>query len=79
LNGSEARGFWIKWGGGFIGVGKQGEEKPFMSWQDEESLNVSFFGVRTGWGATGVWTIEGLFVYKIVLFKSIYIIYIIIK
>lgn len=60
LNGGEARGFWIKWGGGFIGVGKQGEDKHFMSWQDEESLNVSFFGVRTGWGATGVWTIEGL-------------------
>uniref|UniRef100_A0A2S2Q4X7 C3 and PZP-like alpha-2-macroglobulin domain-containing protein 8 n=1 Tax=Sipha flava TaxID=143950 RepID=A0A2S2Q4X7_9HEMI len=58
LNGSEERSFWIKWGGGFIGVGKQGEEKPFMSWQDEESLNVSFYGVRTGWGATGVWTIE---------------------
>ncbi|XP_060838903.1 uncharacterized protein LOC132920491 isoform X1 [Rhopalosiphum padi] len=58
LNGGEARGFWIKWGGGFIGVGKQGEEKPFMSWQDEESLNVLFYGVRSGWGATGVWTIE---------------------
>jgi len=63
LNGSEARGFWIKWGGGFIGVGKQGEEKPFMSWQDDESLNVLFYGVRSGWGATGVWTIEGLFIY----------------
>lgn len=58
LNNGEARGFWIKWGGGFIGVGKQGEEKPFMSWQDEESLNVLFYGVRSGWGSTGVWTIE---------------------
>jgi hypothetical protein len=74
LNGSEERSFWIKWGGGFIGVGKQGEEKPFMSWQDEESLNVSFYGVRTGWGATGVWTIEGLLiVYTLNYFIFIYI------
>ncbi|XP_050539650.1 uncharacterized protein LOC126904566 isoform X3 [Daktulosphaira vitifoliae] len=58
LNGNEARGFWIKWGGGFIGVGKQGEAQPFMAWQDDESLNIAFFGVRTGWGASGVWTIE---------------------
>lgn len=34
-----------------------------MSWQDDESLNVLFYGVRSGWGATGVWTIEGLFIY----------------
>lgn len=61
MSGDEVRGFWIKWGGGYIAVGKQGEEKPFMSWQDEESLNVSYYGVRTGWGASGVWIIEGLF------------------
>ncbi|XP_050422529.1 uncharacterized protein LOC126834557 isoform X2 [Adelges cooleyi] len=58
LNGNEARGFWIKWGGGFIGIGKQGEAKPFMSWQDDETINVAYFGVRTGWGSSGIWTIE---------------------
>lgn len=74
LNNGEARGFWIKWGGGFIGVGKQGDEKPFMSWQDEESLNVLFYGVRSGWGSTGVWTIEGLFAYhQINLINKIFV------
>lgn len=73
MSGDEARGFWIKWGGGFIGVGKQGEGQTFLSWQDEESINVSFFGVRTGWGASGVWTVEGLFVYYIIFFIILFL------
>lgn len=65
LNGDKTRGFWINWCGGFIGVGKRGEQNPFISWLDKDSLNVSFYGVRTRDNATGVWTIKGLFVYQI--------------
>lgn len=63
LSGDEKRGFWIKWGRGFISVGKYHEEIPFMFWNNEDSFFFTHFGVSTDWGANGVWTIEGLFMH----------------
>lgn len=58
LNGGEFRGFWVRWDNGVISAGREGEAVPFISWQDPEPFPISFFGVCTGWGATGNWKIE---------------------
>ncbi|XP_075215564.1 uncharacterized protein LOC142321403 [Lycorma delicatula] len=58
LSENEARGFWIRWNGGRIAVGKMGEMDPFLSWDDSEHFRITHFGVHTGWGATGKWVIE---------------------
>lgn len=57
-----SNGFWIKWGPSFISVGKQFQETPFMSLQDEESHFFTYYGLRTSWGANTLWTMEGLFI-----------------
>ena len=36
-------------------VGKEGEESPFLKWQDPQPFDVCFYGIRTVWGATGSW------------------------
>ncbi|XP_015586318.1 uncharacterized protein LOC107263519 isoform X1 [Cephus cinctus] len=59
LTADEFRGFWIRWDGGNITVGKEGEGSPFLSYQDPEPFGIGYFGVCTGWGATGEWLIEG--------------------
>ena len=59
LNGGEFRGFWIRWDGGIISAGREGEAIPFLSWADPEPFPIAFVGVCTGWGATGTWKIEG--------------------
>lgn len=58
LSGDEARGFWVRWNGGSIAVGKKGEADPFVSWDDPEPFPVTHYGVCTGWGASGQWVIE---------------------
>ncbi|XP_015586335.1 uncharacterized protein LOC107263519 isoform X3 [Cephus cinctus] len=58
LTADEFRGFWIRWDGGNITVGKEGEGSPFLSYQDPEPFGIGYFGVCTGWGATGEWLIE---------------------
>ncbi|XP_063394948.1 uncharacterized protein LOC134679930 [Cydia fagiglandana] len=58
LNAGEFRGFWVRWDGGIISAGREGEAIPFLSWQDPEPFAVGFVGVCTGWGATGTWKIE---------------------
>lgn len=59
LNGGEFRGFWVRWDSGIISAGREGEAIPFLSWADPEPFPIAFFGVCTGWGATGSWKIEG--------------------
>lgn len=59
LNSGEFRGFWVRWDGGVVSAGREGELIPFMSWTDPEPFPVAFVGVCTGWGATGTWKIEG--------------------
>lgn len=58
LNGDEFRGFWIRWDGNVITVGKEGEGAPFMTYENTDSFPVNFVGICTGWGATGSWIIE---------------------
>jgi hypothetical protein len=55
LSDAEYRGFWISWGGGLVEVGKEKEVKPFLKWQDPEPFVVRYYGICTGWGATGSW------------------------
>ncbi|XP_055855826.1 cartilage oligomeric matrix protein-like [Episyrphus balteatus] len=35
LNGSESNGFWIRWKNNFIRIGRDGDEVPFLSWEDK--------------------------------------------
>ncbi|XP_070492546.1 uncharacterized protein [Chironomus tepperi] len=58
LNGDEFRGFWIRWDGNVITVGKEGEGAPFMTYENTDSFPINFVGTCTGWGATGSWIIE---------------------
>ncbi|XP_017790686.1 PREDICTED: uncharacterized protein LOC108572874 isoform X2 [Habropoda laboriosa] len=59
LNGDEFRGFWIRWDDGAISVGKEGEPSSFLTYADPEPFGIGYFGVCTGWGASGDWLIEG--------------------
>ncbi|XP_017790688.1 PREDICTED: uncharacterized protein LOC108572874 isoform X4 [Habropoda laboriosa] len=58
LNGDEFRGFWIRWDDGAISVGKEGEPSSFLTYADPEPFGIGYFGVCTGWGASGDWLIE---------------------
>jgi hypothetical protein len=58
LNGNEFRGFWIRWDGNVIAVGKEGEGAPFMTYESSDNFPINFVGICTGWGATGSWIIE---------------------
>lgn len=40
-------------------MGKEGESAPFLTYADPEPFGIGYFGVCTGWGATGEWLIEG--------------------
>jgi len=48
-----------RWDNGTLTVGKEGESDPFLSYADPEPFGIGYFGVCTGWGATGDWLIEG--------------------
>ncbi|KDR23720.1 C3 and PZP-like alpha-2-macroglobulin domain-containing protein 8 [Zootermopsis nevadensis] len=59
LSDAEYRGFWIRWTGGSVAVGKEGEVTPFATWDDPEPFGIGYYGICTGWGASGSWLIEG--------------------
>ncbi|XP_017886266.1 uncharacterized protein LOC108628686 isoform X2 [Ceratina calcarata] len=59
LSADEFRGFWIRWHDGAISVGKEGDPSSFLTYADPEPFGVGYFGVCTGWGASGEWMIEG--------------------
>lgn len=61
LNDGEYRGFWIRWDGPMITVGREGEVAAFLTFEDTESVPINYVGVCTGWGAAGSWIIEGRF------------------
>lgn len=48
VNGSEFRGFWIRWDGNVISVGKEGEAAPFMTYENPDQFSINFIGVCTG-------------------------------
>lgn len=57
LNGEEFRGFWIRCIAGNISVGIENDPSPFLSFTDPEPAHCGYFGVCTGWGASGTWII----------------------
>jgi hypothetical protein len=59
LSDAEHRGFWISWRGGLVEVGREGESSPFLKWKDPQSFDVRYYGISTGFGATGSWITEG--------------------
>jgi len=48
-----------RWDNGVLTVGKENDSAPFLSYADPEPFGIGYFGVCTGWGATGEWLIEG--------------------
>lgn len=48
-----------RWDNGVLTVGKENDTAPFLSYADPEPFGIGYFGVCTGWGATGDWLIEG--------------------
>lgn len=42
-----------------MSVGKEGEPSSFLTYADPEPFGIGYFGVCTGWGASGEWLIEG--------------------
>ncbi|XP_076763777.1 uncharacterized protein LOC143430933 isoform X4 [Xylocopa sonorina] len=60
LSGDEFRGFWIRWSDGVLSVGKEGEPSAFLTYADPEPFGIGYFGVCTGWGASGEWLIEAI-------------------
>jgi hypothetical protein len=59
LSDAEYHGFWIRWEDGLLEVGKEGEVTPFVSWKDPEPFGIGYYGICTGWGASGSWIIDG--------------------
>ncbi|KAK0169572.1 hypothetical protein PV328_011874 [Microctonus aethiopoides] len=59
LNGDEFRGFWIRWNGDALTVGKEGEQVPILDVHDVDIYGIRYFGLCTGWGASGEWLVEG--------------------
>jgi hypothetical protein len=59
LSNAEYRGFWIRWEGGLVEVGMENKPSPFLKWKDPEPFDVHYYGICTGWGATGSWFTEG--------------------
>lgn len=49
LNGSEFRGFWIRWTDNVLCVGHEGQAAAFMSYNITEVFPINYVGVCTGW------------------------------
>ncbi|KAK0072402.1 hypothetical protein PV325_011412, partial [Microctonus aethiopoides] len=58
LNADEFRGFWIRWNGDALTVGKEGEQVPILDVHDADIYGIRYFGLCTGWGASGEWLVE---------------------
>lgn len=55
----EFRRFWIRFANNWIQVGREGDEEPFLSWENtEEPFKVTHFAFSTGWGSTGTWIFD---------------------
>lgn len=61
LNPNEYRGFWIRWDYGVISAGIQGDMNPILKYEDSQLFMIQYFGVCTGWGATGHWLIDSMY------------------
>ncbi|KAL1129555.1 hypothetical protein AAG570_012500 [Ranatra chinensis] len=59
LDSNEYKEFWICWRGGNISLGGSIDDpNPILSWTEPSPFNITHFGVRTGWGATGHWIVD---------------------
>jgi hypothetical protein len=58
LSDGEFRGFWIRWDGNVISVGKENEGGAFMTYENPEEFPIKFVGTCSGWGATASWILE---------------------
>ena len=56
--------FHFRWNDGVISVGKEGEPSAFLTYADPEPFGIGYFGVCTGWGASGEWLIEGKIIFS---------------
>ena len=55
----EYRRFWIRFKQHLIQVGRDGDEEPFLSWENTENpFLVTHFGFATGWGSIGTWIFD---------------------
>ena len=55
----EYRRFWITFKHNVIQVGREGEEAPFLQWDNtEEPFKVTHFAFTTGWGSEGYWRFD---------------------
>jgi len=58
LSPHEQRGFYISVSpDGMVEVGREGGP-AFLSWRNPEPFHINYFGVCTGWGASGNWYID---------------------
>ncbi|XP_046382402.1 neuronal acetylcholine receptor subunit alpha-4-like isoform X2 [Ischnura elegans] len=56
LSANETRGFWIRISeDGSINVGKEDDENPFMSWEDEDPLHINYFSFSSWKNVTAEW------------------------
>lgn len=58
---------YLRWSDGVISVGKEGEPSAFLTYADPEPFGIGYFGVCTGWGASGEWMIEGKIILTILI------------
>lgn len=58
LSDGEFRGFWIRWDGNVINVGKEGEGAAFMTYENPDNFPINFVGLCSGWGASASWIVE---------------------
>jgi hypothetical protein len=56
LSAYEPRGFWIRMSNdGTLSVGKEGDDVPFMAWQDPLPFQIKYFSFCTWSGVFGKW------------------------
>ncbi|XP_046382405.1 neuronal acetylcholine receptor subunit alpha-5-like [Ischnura elegans] len=56
LSANETRGFWIRISeDGSINVGKEDDENPFMSWEDDDPLHINYFSFSSWKNVTAEW------------------------
>ncbi|XP_054263758.1 acetylcholine receptor subunit beta-type lev-1-like [Macrosteles quadrilineatus] len=56
LSGTEMKGFWVRiTSSGMILVGNEGDDLPFMQWQDPDPLLIEYFSFCTWSGVAGKW------------------------
>jgi len=53
--------FSIKWNtDGDVNVYEVGGSEPFLSWKNDAPFAITHFGLKTSWGASGDWKIDGM-------------------